>query len=143
MEEVRHATTSRSSVDENRVGRPRDVEHAYLGRRSLSACTPIPFSTLPWQPSPTHPLERKKTWSTGQVAMLELSPGFADPNWCERSHVVLVLSGALELELDGEWVALGAGEACVVDPGTPHRARNPGAEATVVFVISDVSGVRG
>jgi hypothetical protein len=102
----------------------------------------IAFPDLPWTAG-NHPLERKKTVPERCALLLELAPGFEDPNVCERSHILLVLSGVLELELEGEAQRLGAGECCLIDEGTPHRARNPGAEAVVAFVASDIEWRRG
>lgn len=70
--------------------------------------------------------------------MLEFAPGFADPNWCERSHVILVLNGALELELEAGVEQIAAGECCAIDAGTRHRARNSGQVAVVAFVASEI-----
>jgi len=103
------------------------------------AATRIPFPAMPWTESPTHPLERKKAAPDRSAALLRFEPGFADPHWCQRSHVFHVLEGSLELELEeGEIQRLETGEASWVDSGTRHRARNPlPATATVVFVVSD------
>jgi mannose-6-phosphate isomerase-like protein (cupin superfamily) len=102
------------------------------------AATHIPFPTMPWTDSPTHPLERKKAAPHRSAALLRFEPGFADPNWCQRSHVFHVLEGALELELENEIQRIGPGEASWVDSGTRHRARNPlPGIANVVFVVSD------
>jgi quercetin dioxygenase-like cupin family protein len=96
------------------------------------------FPAMPWQPG-GHPLERKKTHPGAPVVVLEFAPGFADPNWCERAHLFYVLEGTLELELADGVARLATGECGIVDPGTRHRARNPGAAACVLFALSDVA----
>jgi quercetin dioxygenase-like cupin family protein len=93
---------------------------------------------MPWHPG-GHPLEKKKTGAARPVTLLEFTPGFADPNWCERAHVFLILAGTLELELKEGPAQLAAGECAIVDAGTPHRARNPGDAPCVLFVVSDVT----
>jgi mannose-6-phosphate isomerase-like protein (cupin superfamily) len=103
------------------------------------AVTRIPLATMDWTQSPTHPLERKKVASGRSLALLRFEPGFADPNACDRSHVLYVLQGALELQLADRVERIAAGEACWVDRGSTHRARNPGGEPAVVLIISDVS----
>jgi quercetin dioxygenase-like cupin family protein len=100
------------------------------------AYTNVAFPDLPWTAG-NHPLEKKQQGAGRPLAMLEFAPGFSDPNWCERSHVILVLRGALELELRDGVRRVGTGEACVIDRGTAHRARNPGAEPVVAFIVSD------
>ena len=102
------------------------------------AVTRLPFPALDWTPSPTHPLEQKKVVAGRSAALLRFAPGFADPNPCERSHVLYVVSGALELALADRIERIEAGEACWVDRGSGHRARNPGAVDAVVFIVSEV-----
>ena len=85
-----------------------------------------------------HPLERKKLCTERPLVVLRFEPGFSDPNWCERAHVIYVLSGALELELEGEVRRVTAGNGCWLDRGTRHRARNPGPEPVEAFLVSDV-----
>ncbi|HLV68962.1 MAG TPA: cupin domain-containing protein [Polyangiaceae bacterium] len=103
------------------------------------AVTRVPFLTMRWEQSPTHPLEHKKVAQGRGVALLRFAPGFEDPNRCLRSHVLYVISGMLELVLDDRVERVTAGEACWVDSGSPHQARNPGAEDAIVFIVSDVA----
>jgi mannose-6-phosphate isomerase-like protein (cupin superfamily) len=96
------------------------------------------FDALPWQQG-GHPLEKKKLVEGRSVALLRFEPGFADPSWCERSHVFYVVAGTLDLELDGGEIArMCAGECAVLDRGTRHRARNAGAAPLTLFVVSDL-----
>lgn len=83
-----------------------------------------------------HPLERKKTAASRGLTLLEFQPGFADPNWCENGHFMFVLKGSFELELESGVEQLGAGEACFVDPGTRHKARNAGATVVQLLVLA-------
>ena len=101
------------------------------------ACTRLPLSSLPWIQG-GHPLERKKVGGHPAITVLEFAPGFSDPNWCLRAHVVYVLSGALTFELESGLVLLNEGECGVLDAGTAHRAQNHGAETVVAFVASDL-----
>lgn len=96
---------------------------------------PLPFATLEWIAG-GHPLERKKLVAGTAAALLEFAPGFADPNWCERGHVVHVLDGALEFELDDGVVRIEAGNGGVLDAGTRHRARNPGPGPVRLFIVN-------
>jgi quercetin dioxygenase-like cupin family protein len=100
--------------------------------------TRLPFTEVGWVQSPTHPLEQKKIIAGRSAALLQFAPGFADPNACARSHVIYVLQGVLELELEDRTERVAAGEACWIDRESRHRARNPGAETTVLFIVSDV-----
>jgi quercetin dioxygenase-like cupin family protein len=92
---------------------------------------------MPWIPG-AHPLERKKASAERPMVLIEFAPGFADPNLCTRSHVVYVVSGELVLQLTDREERLRAGEACWLDAGTAHRARNDGTETVVAFIASDL-----
>jgi quercetin dioxygenase-like cupin family protein len=93
---------------------------------------------MAWQQSPTHPLEQKKVAESHAVGLLRFGPGFSDPKRCERSHVLYVVQGTLELELEHGVERLAQGEACVLPRGSWHRARNPGDEPVLVFAVSDL-----
>jgi hypothetical protein len=83
-----------------------------------------------------HPLEKKRTWPERSLTLLELEAGFEDPNVCERGHFIYVLEGTLELLLDDRTESLPEGEACDLEPGTPHRARNAGTGRLRLLVLS-------
>jgi hypothetical protein len=100
--------------------------------------TPIAFANAPFEPG-GHPLEQKKVCAERPAVLLRFEPGFADPNWCERAHVIYVLSGTLELELRDGTRRVAAGDGCWLDHGTAHRARNPGSEPVELFIVSDVA----
>jgi hypothetical protein len=96
----------------------------------------IPFCTIDWtaiEPT-THPgSPGSATWRTVEagnvrVRVVNYSPGYVANHWCERGHVLHVLSGELVTELrDGRRVVLGAGETYVVADGDgAHRSSSPG-----------------
>jgi quercetin dioxygenase-like cupin family protein len=97
--------------------------------------TRLPFTALGWKAG-AHPLEKKKLIDGHSAVLLEFAPGFEDPNWCERGHVIYVLDGALELVLDDRTERIEAGDGCVVDRNTRHRAKNPGNMPVRLFVAS-------
>lgn len=109
------------------------------------SCTRLSPDALPWTQG-GHPLERKKASAQRPMLLIEFAPGFIDPNLCLRSHVIYVLSGVLSLELaDGSERGperFGAGQACWLDAGTTHRARNDGEVPVVAFIASDLEGPR-
>jgi quercetin dioxygenase-like cupin family protein len=101
------------------------------------AFTRVPFGSMPWEQG-NHRLEKKKSLVGRGVGLLEFAPGFADPKWCERSHVMYVVEGMIDLEFDEGIVTLSAGQCGVLDRGTRHRAKNTGDEKAIVFVVSDI-----
>ena len=102
--------------------------------------TKIAFPSLAWVEGGNR-LERKKADPGRGATLLEFAPGFADPNWCERSHVLFVVSGVLDIELEAPAARverLSVGECAWLDRGTRHRVRNPGREPVTLFIVSDV-----
>ena len=97
--------------------------------------TTLPFASLGWKAG-AHPLERKKQIDGQPAVLLQFEPGFEDPNWCEHGHVIHVLTGTFELVTEGRTAKLDAGDACVVERGTRHRARNGGDVPVRLFVVS-------
>ncbi len=78
----------------------------------------VPFMTTDWSkiPSTEHKgIEGKAFWRTLEVGnirvrMVEYTPGYIADHWCSRGHVLLVLEGELETELqDGRKFMMSAG----------------------------------
>jgi uncharacterized cupin superfamily protein len=101
------------------------------------AFTRVPFGSMPWEQG-SHRLEKKKSLAGRGIGLLEFAPGFTDPTGCERSHIMYVVEGMIDLEFDEGLVTLSAGQCGVLDRGTRHRAKNTGDEKAIVFVVSDV-----
>ena len=97
--------------------------------------TRLPFTSLAWTPG-AHPLEQKKLIDGCPVVLLEFAPGFEDPNWCENGHAIYVLEGTLELVLDSGTERIHAGDGCVLDRNTRHKAKNPGNVPVRLFVVT-------
>lgn len=97
--------------------------------------TRLPLPSLEWVAG-AHPLEKKKQVAGQPVTLLEFAAGFEDPNWCTRGHIIYVLDGALELDLEDRTERLEAGEACVLDPEARHRARNRDEVPVRLFVFT-------
>jgi quercetin dioxygenase-like cupin family protein len=97
----------------------------------------IDFGARPWIPG-GHPLEQKKVDPNGAAVMLKFAPGFADPNWCPRSHILYVLEGTLSVEFETETLSVASGQACRIDAGTKHRAANTTQRDVVLLAISDL-----
>lgn len=70
-----------------------------------------------------------------QVRLIELGPGFVEPDWCERGHIVYVVSGRYMQQVGTETWEMQTGQALILPPGTRHRSRNTGSLAAVVFVV--------
>ena len=90
------------------------------------------FSTTDWAsltPSVHTGTTGEATWRTQQIGetrirLVEYSPGYLADHWCSRGHVLLVLKGTLETELDdGRRVTLTVGQSYQVGTGMEaHRS---------------------
>ena len=58
-----------------------------------------------------------------RIRMVEYSPGYKADHWCTKGHVILCLSGQMDIELaDGKRLTMKAGESYQVGDGDPaHR----------------------
>lgn len=101
--------------------------------------THLPFTSLSWTAG-AHALEKKKVVEDHPVALLEFAPGFEDPDWCIRGHIIYVIEGTLELALDERTEQLKVGDGCVLERGTRHRAKNPAGGAVRLLVVSSPGG---
>ncbi len=103
----------------------------------------LPFTTTDWSrvPRTEHPgTTGVAVWRTVQagaarVRMVDYSPGYMADHWCKRGHVLLVLEGELETELeDGRTVRLTQGMSYqVADDTVAHRSHtSAGAKLFIV-----------
>ena len=96
----------------------------------------IPFQAIDWSRiEPTsHPgAPGVATWRTLEVGnvrvrMVEYSAGYVADHWCKRGHVILVLDGQLDTELDDgrRTTILAGGTYVVADGDGAHRSSSPG-----------------
>jgi quercetin dioxygenase-like cupin family protein len=103
----------------------------------------VPFNTTDWSKidATEHLGEagvaRWRTIEQGnlRVRMIEYSPGYIADHWCERGHVIFVLSGELITELrDGRHFTLGPGMSYqVADGDGAHRSVSP--KGALLFVV--------
>ena len=92
----------------------------------------IPFGTTAWDEveRTEHPGEtgkaywRTKNFNNIRVRMVEYTPGYLADHWCQKGHVLLVLEGELETELeDGRRFLLRPGMSYqVADAHEAHRS---------------------
>ena len=103
----------------------------------------MPFMTTDWAsvPEVAHQGETGtaywRTLETGniRVRMVRYSAGYRADHWCERGHVLLVLTGELFTELkNGSVHRLGPGMSYeVADGADPHRSRTE--VETTLFIV--------
>jgi hypothetical protein len=78
---------------------------------------------------------RTCTFGDIRVRMVEYSPGYVADHWCSKGHIVLCLSGFLNIEVrDGPHYCLKTGQSYHVGDGDPpHRSSAP--EGATLFII--------
>jgi quercetin dioxygenase-like cupin family protein len=95
----------------------------------------VEFCTTDWAvlaPTVHSGASGSATWRTLEVGnvrvrMVEYSAGYVADHWCRRGHVLLVLDGELETELeDGRRFVIAAGMSYqVADDASAHRSSSP------------------
>ncbi|WP_405213292.1 DHCW motif cupin fold protein [Deinococcus sp. SM5_A1] len=103
----------------------------------------IPFGITDWAgvPITEHPgvtgvaLWRTQHFGSIRVRMVEYSPGYLADHWCSKGHILLVLDGQLDTELEnGRTFTLLAGQSYqVADHAEAHRSST--ASGAKLFIV--------
>ncbi|MDV6374017.1 DHCW motif cupin fold protein [Deinococcus arenicola] len=103
----------------------------------------IPFGVTDWSnvAITEHPgVSGVAHWRTQQfgsirVRMVEYSPGYLADHWCSKGHILLVLDGQLDTELeDGRTFILTPGQSYqVADHAEAHRSST--ANGAKLFIV--------
>ena len=76
---------------------------------------------------------------TRQIRIVEFSEGFAEPDWCLRGHIGLVLEGVGRLQFQGSEVTLKEGDGVFLQPGDKHKHKLTVLSKVVrVVLVEDV-----
>jgi hypothetical protein len=83
----------------------------------------IRFDQIPWE-FLTEDSRQKRVVSHDRVLrLLELRRGFEESEWCRRSHAGYVVEGELQIQFDGSFTRLCAGDAIDLEGGEEGRHR--------------------
>lgn len=104
----------------------------------------LPFTPVAWDalPATEHPGDTGtalwRTLHNGDVRMrvVEYSPGYLADHWCDRGHVIYVVAGELQTELqDGRRFTFAAGSGYTVSDfgDSPHRSST--ATGAKLFIV--------
>ena len=104
----------------------------------------LPFTTTDW--SAVEPVEHKgergsafwRTFTIGdlRIRLIEYTPGYLADHWCERGHVLYVLSGELDTELrDGRTFKLTPGMSYTVSDAGDAAHRSSTVTGAKLFVV--------
>jgi hypothetical protein len=104
----------------------------------------MPFTAINWNDVPPthHPGETGyATWQTVNAGdlrarIVEYTPGYLADHWCDRGHVLLVLEGELDSELqDGRTVTLSAGMSYQVSDFGDAAHRSSTKTGAKLFIV--------
>ena len=104
----------------------------------------LPFTVTDWSgvPAERHPGETGEAfWRSFEVGELrvrvvEYSPGYLADHWCDRGHVLYVLSGELDTELeDGRRFTLAAGTSYQVSDFGDAAHRSSTRTGATLFIV--------
>jgi quercetin dioxygenase-like cupin family protein len=100
------------------------------------ATAPIDFDALDWQSPLSGARVKVHREGTKQIRLVEFTSEFVEPDWCEKGHIGLVLSGTLELDFAGHIVRYPEGSGIFIPPGssTAHKARSVTQVVRLVLV---------
>jgi len=97
----------------------------------------IDLEGIPWVEPAAGVRSRTADHGGRRVRLVELAPGFREPEWCRKAHVGYVLAGRLEIVFAEGAETLSAGDALVIAAGERHRASV--VEGPVrLFLVEDV-----
>jgi len=96
----------------------------------------LAFSAIEWTASA--PGARQKVLERGgkRVRLLEFSREFVEAEWCRKSHIGVVLQGALELAFNDRIERFDAGDGLFISAGEmgKHKARALSERVTLFLV---------
>jgi quercetin dioxygenase-like cupin family protein len=97
----------------------------------------VDFTTLDWEGWASEvPARVKLAIAEGQrVRLIEMGPGFVEPQWCEKGHAGYVVRGEYVTDLDDATWTMRTGQGFILPPGTRHRSRNTGSLPATVFIV--------
>jgi len=99
----------------------------------------VDFDSLSWESSLLG--ARSKAYRDGskQLRLVEFTSAFVEPQWCEKGHVGLVVSGVLEIDFRGRVISYpeGSGIFIPAGPSSAHKARSV-TSVTRLVLVEDV-----
>jgi hypothetical protein len=104
----------------------------------------LPFTPVQWLglPATEHTGDPGtavwRTLNNGDVRMrvVDYSPGYVADHWCDRGHVIYVLEGELQTELqDGRRFTFGPGEGYTVSDFGDSAHRSSTATGARLFIV--------
>ncbi len=96
----------------------------------------LKFGEMPWV-NVSELVRQKIIQHDGRrVRLLQIKPGFAEPDWCMRGHLGIVLQGSIEIEFDDGVKRFSTGDGLMVSSGVPHKACRT-SETVTLFLVDD------
>jgi quercetin dioxygenase-like cupin family protein len=99
----------------------------------------IEFDGIAWQTPAVGARFKVHREGARQFRLLELTPEFEEPEWCEKGHAGFIVAGELDINFHGLVVRFPQGSALSVPAGPQHGHKAKAVTPLVrLFLIEDV-----
>jgi quercetin dioxygenase-like cupin family protein len=106
--------------------------------RSIMRAVTVDFSRIAWGGTASSGRRVKAaTLGDKRVRLFEMTPGYAEQDWCSEGHMGYVLQGEFVAEFEDGSEIWSRGTAFLIPAGTAHRNANRSQVSALVFLIDD------
>ena len=81
----------------------------------------IDFESLEWEAPAGGVRFKAHTQDGKRLRLVEFGKEFVEPDWCRNGHIGLILEGQMEIDCNGQVIALNPGDGVFIPPGEEHR----------------------
>ena len=103
----------------------------------MKMSTELQFRNLAWSSFAAGAREKAFEFNGKRIRLVEFSSGFAEPDWCEKSHVGYVCRGELDIDFEGETVRVRTGDGIFISAGEKHKAI-PASDRVLLFLVEEM-----
>ena len=102
----------------------------------------FPDAAIEWEALGSHARQKVVKTKSRRIRLLELSPGFAEVDWCRSGHDGYVVAGSLRIEFANHAEYAAEGDFISIDGGdqAKHRAIVDAGPVVLLLVEDRASG---
>jgi hypothetical protein len=97
----------------------------------------LKFTQMEWDQVGEYARQKVAVVDGRRIRLLQLLPGFQEPDWCRRGHLGFVVDGTLEIEFPDGARTFAAGDGLAVPAGVQHKAQRATQRVTLFLVDED------
>lgn len=97
------------------------------------------FESLPWLQVSEGAREKRIVRGTAVLRLLEFSPPFVEPDWCEKSHVGYVVDGGFSIRFHDRTETFVAGDGLLLSGGSLHAHKAIVDRTVLLFLVETVA----